>query len=123
MGNVRYVIDRVGNIVLAYDYDAWGKISVTPNAYYTLEHSPSRDYNANAISKLSDITYRGYFYDKDISLYYLINRYYDPAVGRFISADDTHYLDFETVFGYNRYAYCCNDPINYVDPSGNLSLR
>ena len=56
MGNVRYVIDRVGNIVLAYDYDAWGKISVTPNAYYTLEHSPNRDYNANAISKLSDIS-------------------------------------------------------------------
>jgi len=59
-----------------------------------------------------------YYYDKETGLYYLITRYYDPEVGRFISADDPKYLDFTMAYGHNRYAYCVNNPVMYVDPSG-----
>jgi hypothetical protein len=38
-------------------------------------------------------------------------RYYDPELCRFIQADSV--LD-----GLNRYAYCANNPIIYVDPTG-----
>ena len=31
--------------------------------------------------------YRGYYYDKDLDLYYLNARYYDSFTGRFINAD------------------------------------
>jgi RHS repeat-associated protein len=48
-------------------------------------------------------------------LYYYGARYYDPVLGRFISPDP--YLD-----GLNRYTYCGNNPIIYVDPSGNLFI-
>ena len=37
---------------------------------------------------------------------------------RFISPDDTAYLDPESVNGLNLYCYCNNDPVNYCDPSG-----
>ena len=37
---------------------------------------------------------------------------------RFISPDDTAYLDPESVNGLNQYCYCNNDPVNYADPSG-----
>ncbi|MBE5732954.1 MAG: RHS repeat-associated core domain-containing protein [Clostridiales bacterium] len=51
-------------------------------------------------------------------IYYLITRYYDPEVGRFISADDPRYLDFQVAYGYNRYAYCNNNPVMGYDPEG-----
>jgi len=46
-------------------------------------------------------------------LYYMKARYYDPETSRFISEDPIG-LDA----GVNLYAYCNNNPINFVDPSG-----
>ena len=45
-------------------------------------------------------------------------RYYDPEFGRFISPDSTSYLSPGTLNGLNLYAYCYNNPVMYVDPSG-----
>jgi hypothetical protein len=43
-------------------------------------------------------------------------RYYDPVIGRFLSADT---LDpNKPGVGTNRYAYADNDPINKADPNG-----
>ena len=60
-----------------------------------------------------------YYSDDDTGLYYCNARYYSPKWRRFISPDDTAYLDPESVNGLNLYCYCNNDPVNYVDPSGN----
>ena len=54
------------------------------------------------------IRYRGYYFDQDTGLYYLNARYYSPELRRFISPDDTAYLDPENANGLNLYAYCCN---------------
>ena len=50
------------------------------------------------------------------------SRYYNPEWRRFISPDDTSYLDPESVNGLNLYAYCGNDPVNYADPSGHFPI-
>jgi RHS repeat-associated protein len=44
-------------------------------------------------------------------IYYYGARYYDPYLGRFLQADSV--LD-----GLNRYAYCGNNPVVYIDPNG-----
>ena len=75
-----------------------------------------------ALAKANPIRYRGYYYDTDTGLYYLNARYYNPQWRRFISPDSTDYLDPETPNGLNLYAYCNNDPVNYKDPSGRLTI-
>lgn len=59
-------------------------------------------------------------YDTDTGLYYLQSRYYDPKTGRFINADDTAYVDTNsgTPLSTNMFAYCENNHINKVDPTG-----
>jgi hypothetical protein len=50
-------------------------------------------------------------------LYYLQSRYYDPAIGRFISADGLLGETGNLVI-HNMYAYCGNNPVMYSDISG-----
>jgi RHS repeat-associated protein len=58
-------------------------------------------------------------YDQETGLYYLQTRYYDPELGRFISADDLSYLGAGgELLGYNLFAYCGNNPVNRTDPDG-----
>ena len=64
------------------------------------------------------IRYRGYYLDIENNFYYLNSRYYSPELRRFISPDDTSYLNPENVNGLHLYCYCNNDPVNYADPSG-----
>ena len=78
--------------------------------------------NFNQPQNYFRLAYKGYFYDQDLKLYYLMSRYYDPETGRFISPDSIDYLDPETLGGLNLYAYCNNNPINYYDPTGHFAL-
>ena len=62
-------------------------------------------------------TYRGYFYYHQFGMYYLGTRWYDPVIGRFISPD-RYVSTGQGILGHNMYAYCNNNPVNFVDPSG-----
>ncbi len=90
--------------VAHYAYDAYGNVK-------ELQEN-------SAISQLNPFRYRGYYYDTETGLCYLISRYYDPETGRFISADSIEYLDPETLGGLNLYSYCLNNPIMNTDPVG-----
>jgi len=55
--------------------------------------------------------------DEDTGLYYYNARYYDPELGRFIQADPI-VPSPDNPQTLNRYAYCGNNPLKYIDPSG-----
>ena len=57
-------------------------------------------------------TYYGQQVDPITQQYYLRARFYNPVIGRF-TQEDTYRGD-----GLNLYAYCANNPVYYVDPSG-----
>ena len=52
-------------------------------------------------------------------LYFYGARMYDPGLGRFISAD-TIVPNPANPQSLNRYSYCLNNPLRYVDPSGHV---
>jgi RHS repeat-associated protein len=67
---------------------------------------------SNAGSSPSRLKYTGRE-DDGTGLYYYRARYYDPAIGRFISEDPK---GFDA--GINFLSYVRNNPVNAVDPSG-----
>jgi RHS repeat-associated protein len=64
----------------------------------------------------TDKKFTGQRLDSD-GLYYYGARYYDAAIGRFISPDTTvqNPANPQTL---NQYSYCLNNPLKFIDPSG-----
>ena len=61
------------------------------------------------------LRYTGRERDPDTGLYYYRARYYDPALGRFLSEDPLRFDSGDP----NFYAYVGNNPLNGSDPTGN----
>ena len=106
-GDIIAVYNSSGTKLVTYTYDAWGYIIST--TYSNGGASTAAAYNP--------LKYRGYYYDDDLDLYYLATRYYDPEVCRFITAD-SYVSTGQGILGYNRYAYCGNNPVVRVDRCG-----
>ena len=107
-GDIVAVYSEAGTKLVSYTYDAWGSFSRT---YH--------NGGSSTVAGNNPFLYRGYYYDKDLQLYYLNARYYDPAIGRFINADDTAMLGANGDFAsLNLYSYCGNNPVYRVDENG-----
>ena len=55
-------------------------------------------------------------------MFYCNSRYYVPEWCRWLNADSIEYLDPSNINGMNLYAYCNNDPVNKIDPSGHFAI-
>ena len=106
-GDVVGVYNSSGTKLVTFTYDAYGNCSVSGDA---------------SLASYCKIRYRGYYFDTETGLYWVQTRYYNPEWCRWISPDSIGYLDPESAHGLNLYAYCGNDPINYVDPSGHIAI-
>ena len=76
--------------------------------------------NDAAIGNVNPLRYREYYYDTETGFYYLQSRYYDPAIGRFISADSFATTDCNGFLSANMFAYCENNPVIGVDYNGEV---
>ena len=94
MGSITHVTDEEGNLLNRYEYDAWGNLTLQD------EQVSNR------------FKYTGEQFDAITQQYYLRARFYNPSLARFMQ-EDTYRGD-----GLNLYAYCANNPVRYVDPSG-----
>jgi len=111
-GDITGIYNASGNIIAQYEYTPYG-------APLTITNGSGTDVSTNAthIANINPFRYRGYYYDTETELYYLITRYYDPVVGRFLNADAIVGANCSFV-GYNLFAYCDNNPIMYIDQLG-----
>ena len=76
-GDILYVYSSTGNKLVSYVYDAWGNIISTTYS----------NGGGTSAARFNPFTYRGYYRDSETGMYYLNSRYYNPKMGRFISAD------------------------------------
>lgn len=114
-GDVNAIYNSSGTLVARYEYDAWGNtLSVTDASGNPI----TAWYN---IANANPIRYRGYYYDKDLDLYYLQSRYYDSNTGRFLNADK-FVTTGQGVLSYNMFAYCLNNPVIFRDPNGHEAV-
>ena len=99
-GDVTELTNSLGELKKSYSYDVFGAEKNIDSA----DENPLR--------------YAGQFYDTSSGNYYMSSRYYDTNSGRFLS-QDSFYGNDEDILSLNQYTYCYNDPIRYVDLSGN----
>ncbi|WP_343252806.1 RHS repeat-associated core domain-containing protein [Ligaoa zhengdingensis] len=112
-GDVVQLTDTTGTVTQEYEYDAFGN-----------EQNPS----ANDTNPLR---YCGEYFDAETGTIYLRARYYDPRIGRFTSADTVLQMMVELSSGIevpdplslNRYTYCHNNPVMYVDQNGHWIIK
>jgi RHS repeat-associated protein len=94
LGSVRGIISSAGALTATTAYDAWGNPQTTGGL---TSHTP--------------FGYAGAYTDPD-GLLYLINRYYNPATGQFLSVDP------DVAATGQPYAYAGGDPVDNTDPAG-----
>ncbi|MBN2074631.1 MAG: RHS repeat-associated core domain-containing protein [Dehalococcoidales bacterium] len=82
----------------------------------SIEYYPYGEWLESASEMPTDRLFTGQHYD-DTGLYYYGARYYDPVIGRFISAD-TIVSNPAKPQSFKRYSFCLNNPLKYIDPSG-----
>ena len=113
-GDVCRIVNSSGATIATYTYDAWGNIGYVGGLM------------GSELAMLNPLRYRGYVYDEETELYYVSSRYYDPEIGRWISPEPNVYNgEFDEgagSIGYNVYAYCANNPVNNIDPTGEFVI-
>ena len=92
----RVARDQSGNVVWTWNSDGFGTTQPAASAGITV-----------------NLRFPGQYYDQESGLYYNRNRYYDPAVGRYIQSDPIGLAG-----GINTYTYVHGNPLVFVDPSG-----
>ncbi len=95
LGSITSLSSPTGTISNSYTYGTFGNITATSGSFVNPYLFTGRDYDAES------------------GLRYYRARYYDPAIGRFISEDPMGFAA-----GVNFYAYVLNSPMNFRDPSG-----
>ena len=111
LGSITHIIAPDDSLVQELSYDAWGRLR-DPATLQVFEpgNEPELFFG------------RGYTGHEHLTRFGLINmnaRLYDVALGRFLSPDPYVQMpDFSQNF--NRYSYCMNNPLKYVDKDGKL---
>ena len=107
-GSTRQLANGNGEITDSYAYDAYGKML-------------GGDPNVTDRLSATELLYTGEQFDPGLQMEYLRARYYDQNTGRFNRIDPFagNNTDPQSL---HKYAYAGDDPINYIDPSGNSYL-
>jgi len=109
LGSITHVYNSSNGTSQEYSFDAWGRRRNPTDWSYNLSGQPEL------------FAGRGFTSHEHLPDFNVINmngRLYDPLIGRMLSPDNFVQMPDYTQ-NFNRYSYCLNNPLRYIDPSGN----
>ncbi len=106
-GSTRQLTDASGAVTAQYTYDAYGvMLGQTAGAQ---------------ARQATSLLYSGERFDPALQQYYLRARHYNQANGQFTSLDPYSGNPHDPQ-SLHKYAYCHADPVNGIDPSGEMTI-
>jgi len=103
LGTPVKMTNELGFVVWSAVYDPFGKATV------------NEDVDGDSVSVGMNVRFPGQYYDQESGLHYNYFRTYDPNLGRYITSDPIGLLG-----GINTYTYVYNNPLYYIDPTGEI---
>lgn len=103
-----YIQDHLGSNMKVIN----GMLEAQNNKYYAYGETETTGETEN------NYKYTGKELDDETGLYYYGARYYKPELGRFVQADALR-GGIQDPGSLNRYTYVKNNPLKYIDPTGN----
>ena len=113
LGSIVGLSDSKGSVVNTSHYSAWGKIVNATIA------SSNLDFTGNGL--ILDRGFTGHEHFTEVGLIHMNGRMYDSITRRFVSPDK-YVQDPYNSQSYNRYGYVWNNPLNNIDPSGDVII-
>ncbi len=118
------IISKTQNNIYYYHSDHIGSSDVitdqTAAQIQHLEYAPYGEVILNEGQDVTDYKFTGKELD-ETGLYFYGARYYDAQIGRFTIADSVE-PDIDKPQSLNRYSYCLNNPLTFIDPNGNWPI-
>ena len=122
-GDVIKLLNGNGDIIRDYEYEPFGKeTDVKTNGYGADYFSAKWKQEVEDNSIDNPFRFGGEYKDEESGNYYLRARYYDPETQRF-TQEDTYKGDYNDPMSLNAYAFCSENPINGIDPSGHKTVK
>ena len=118
LGNVIAISDDYQDIEERYEYDVYGECTVHTDAGQDGQWMTADDTTDTESAAGNPYLFTGRRYDPETALYYYRARYYDYSTGRFLQTDPIGYEG-----GKSLYAYVDNNPLNFIDPFGNVPIN
>ena len=123
-GSTRVAENRAGTLYYLLS-DHLGSTAVTTNAsgnrVTELRYYPYGGSRYNPGGQITTYRFTGQRWDAGTAIYFYNARWYDPAIGRFLSAD-TIVPSPGNPQSLNRYAYANNNPLTYIDRDGHFAF-
>jgi RHS repeat-associated protein len=101
LGSPRTITDESGSVIKALDYDSFGNVISDSNESFEIPFG-----------------FAGGLKDSDTQLLRFGYRDYDPSIGRWTARDPIGFAGGDT----NLYGYVASDPVNFVDPTGEVGI-
>jgi len=117
IGGILYAEDGLGGSHEFFVYNAIGSVVALTDGQANLTSTSDFDAFGNVLSQSGLTCETRKFCTKErspaLNLDNFGHRYYDPALGRFLTRDPAGYPN-----GPNNYLYCANNPVNRIAPLG-----
>ncbi|MEZ5897868.1 MAG: RHS repeat-associated core domain-containing protein [Hyphomicrobiaceae bacterium] len=111
LGSTDAITDSAGTVLVRESFTAFG---ARRGSNWQGTPTPA---DMTAIANATRRGYTDHTMLDNLGLVHMNGRVYDPAIGRFLSADP--YVQFPlNTQSYNRYSYVLNNPLSFTDPSG-----